>query len=525
MIIQGCEQVGDLVLRADVVVVGSGAGGAVVAQELAEVGLEVVVLEEGPHIDAKDYGRFRPSEALRRMARLAGSQVAVGIGDSPTVSLLSGRLVGGSSTMTGGVCFRIPPKVLDVWEKGQGIKGYSERDLEPAYEAVEREIGVREVPESLRSPGTRLFVEGAQKRGLTIKPLRRNAPACVGAARCNFGCPTQAKLSVDITYLKKASERGTRIYSDCLVEEILTDGGRARGVTGRLLNGREGTPGSRLEVHADTVVLCAGTLHTPKILARSRVGLRSKQLGRHLTLHPGYRVGAIFDQRIEGWRGALQSVYSDSLEDRGLTFNGIWVPPNLLAAALPGVGKEHADYLRRYPNIALFGAMVHDDGGGRLFNIPGREPLITYRLARRDKERMVEGMRVLAECFFAAGAREVLMPIFGLAPLKSPDELKRVQADIPARLFETVAFHPLGSARLGTDASRAVVAPSGETFDLPGLFVADGSLFPTSIGVNSQLPIMAVATKIAWGLRERLSAGRPASRTAHPSLGVASLGA
>lgn len=504
MIIEGRNETADLQLDAEVVVVGSGAGGAVVAKELAEAGLQVIVLEEGGHTPPEVYGRYRPTETLRNLARESGTTVAFGIGDTPLISLLMGRTVGGSSTMTGGVCFRIPGSVTDRWEKELGLKGWDEKSLEQAYLSVEREVNVQEVPVEMRSRSTHLFAEGARAKGIEIKSLRRNTRGCVGYARCNFGCPKHAKLAVDQTYLRKAVQHGARIYSDCLVDEVLIEGGKAVGVRGRLLNGPNGGPRNRVTVRAPTVVISAGTLHTPKILSRSGIARRSGELGKHVTLHPGFRVAALFDEEVQGWKGAEQSAFSDQFEHEGITLVGIWAPVNVLAAAMPGVARQHAALMREIPHLAIFGGMVHDDGGGRIWNVPGREPLLTYRMIRRDKERMFEGMRILAECFFEAGAKKVLLPVYGMQPLNSPDELKKIGPHIPAKQVECAAFHPLGSARMGLEPSKACIQPTGESFDVQNLFVADGSLFPTSIGVNSQLPIMTVATKIAWGIRDRL---------------------
>ena len=505
MITLGRDHVGDLSLSAEVVIVGSGAGGAVMAKELSEAGLEVLVLEEGGHTPPEVYSRYRPTQTLRHVARDGGTSVAVGLGDTPVISLLMGRTVGGSSVMTGGVCFRIPESVSDHWVKELKLEGYSTKVLEAAYRSVEKEVNVTEVPVEMRSRSTQLFAQGAEKRGgIEIKPLRRNTSNCLGAARCNFGCPTHAKLSVDVTYLKKALGKGTRIYADCLVEKIVEKDGRAAGVVGRVLNGRDGAPGGKLAVKAGTVVISAGTIHTPKILGRSGIGKRSGELGKRITLHPGFRVAAMFDTLVQGWKGSLQSAYSESLEKELLTLVGIWAPMNILAAALPGVGPEHQALVRRMDHLAIFGGMIHDEGGGRVYNIPGREPLLVYRMTPRDKQNLFKGMRILAECFFAAGAREILLPVFGMKPLKSPDELKIFDSHIPASKVECAAFHPLGSARMGVDPRSACISPTGESFDLPGLYVADGSLFPTSIGVNSQLPIMTVSTQIAWGLRDAL---------------------
>ncbi len=504
MIIQGRNETADLQLDADVVVVGSGAGGAVVAKELAEAGLQVIVLEEGGHTPPETYAKYRPTETLRNLARGAGTTAAFGIGDTPLISLLMGRTVGGSSTMTGGVCFRIPESVTHRWEKELGLAGWDEKGLEQAYLSVEREVNVQEVPVSMRSRSTNLFAEGSKRQGIEIKSLRRNTKDCVGYARCNFGCPKHAKLAVDQTFLRKAVAKGSRIYSDCLVERVLVKDGRAAGVEGRLLNGPDGGPRSRITVRAPTVVVSAGTLHTPKILARTGIAKRSGELGKHVTLHPGFRVAALFDEEVQGWKGAEQSAYSDQFEHDGITLVGIWAPVNILAAAMPGVGRQHAALMKEIPHLAIFGGMVHDEGGGRIWNVPGREPLLTYQMIRRDKERMFQGMRILAECFFAIGAKRVLLPVYGMQPLSSPDELKKIGPHIPARQVECAAFHPLGSARMGLEASKACIQPTGESFDVKNLYVADGSLFPTSIGVNSQLPIMTVATRVAWGIRERL---------------------
>lgn len=494
----------DVHLSCDVVVVGSGAGGAVVAAECSEAGLDVIVLEEGGHIEPDVYAKFRPSETLRHMGREAGTTAATPIGDSPMIGILAGRTVGGSSTMTGGVCFRVPELISDGWVKTQGLTDYSSEAMAPFYERVERAIRVKEVPVAMWSNSTVLFAKGAAKTGMEMKPFRRNTgDACEGWSRCNFGCPVKAKMSVDLSYLPRARARGARIYSDCKVERVRVRADRAAGIEARLLNGRGGRKGSRLTVDAKAVVISAGTMHTPLVLRRSGVGLGRGVLGRHLTLHPSFRIGALFDEEVRGWDGAMQAAWSDTYEDDGITVTGIFPPMNVLAAALPGVGPHLTGRVKKMGHIATFGGLVHDEGGGRIWGELKGEPFITYKLAPRDKQRMIRGTRLLAEAFFAVGAKEIYLPRFGVEPLTSPDQLKVLDEHFPARLFECIAFHPLGSARMAIHEKAGVVKPTGETWDLPGLWVADGSVFPTSIGVNSQLPIMAMATRIAFNLLDR----------------------
>jgi len=484
--------------RADVIVVGSGAGGAVAARELASEGRSVIVVEEGGYWGPEQYSVMTPSNMFRRMAREAALGTAVGIGDTPLIAVLAGKCVGGSSVLTGGVCFRIPEQVLVQWVRELGLAHMSPDALEPHFAAVERAMDVETVPAHMRSRSTELFVEGAAKLGIRMKPLRRNTRGCKGAARCNFGCPHFAKMSVDVSYLPEACAHGARILSDALVERILFTGRRATGVEGRFLD-ETGEPRVKFRIAADVVVVACGALHTPLLLRRS--GLRGRHLGRGLTLHPSVRVYGIFDERVDGWDGAFQSVYSDDFEHEGITLISAYGTPSLLAGGFPGVGREHRRFVHKIPNTAVFGAMIRDDGGGRVRRWISREPLVSYRLAARDGERMRRAMRILAEMAFAAGARQVILPVFGAPPVASTQELEALLARRPSlRRVECVAFHPLGSAKMSTDPSRGVVKPSGETWAADNLFVADGSVLPTSVGVNSQLPVMAVARQIARGI-------------------------
>jgi hypothetical protein len=242
-------------------------------------------------------------------------------------------------------------------------------------------------------------------------------------------------------------------------------------------------------------------LHTPLLLRRS--GLDSVHIGRHLTLHPAVRIGALFDEAVDGWDGALQSVYTDHYLDQGIWLNGVYSAVNVLAAAFPGVGREHRRLVKSLPNLAFFGGMVHDDGGGQVRRWLSREPLITYRMSPRDKGRLKRTIQILGSMAFAAGAREVLLPIFGMPTIRTPKELAFLEEDaLPASRIECMAFHPLGSAKMSASREAGVVKPTGETWDVDNLFVMDGSILPTSIGVNSQLPIMGVSRMLSRGLAD-----------------------
>ncbi len=498
MIVRGRDETKPLDLRADVVVVGSGAGGAIVARELARSGLSVVVLEEGGHYTPAQYGAMRPTESLRHLFRDVGLSVATGLGDTPLINVLAGRCFGGSSVLTGGVCFRIPDDVLHDWSTRLALSRVSPHDLGSHFEEVERDLHVQDVPTALRSRSTELFLEGADALGITMKPLRRNAPECRGASRCSFGCPSGAKKSVDVAVLPEALARGAIAVCDAFVSRVVLERGRARGVVGSLL-GEGGRAGPAFHVHTDKVVLCCGAQHTPLLLRRS--GISSPHLGRHLTLHPALRVGAIFDERVDGWDGAMQSVYSDHFARDGITLIGIYSTANVLVATLPGVGRDHRRLVEQLPHLAFFGAMIHDEGSGVVRRWLGREPLVTYRMTERDRGRLLRALHILGDMAFAAGAREVLLPIFGAPPVRSRAELAQAIASMPSmKNLECAAFHPLGSARMSATPGTGVVSREGAVWGTTGLFVADGSILPTSIGVNSQLPVMALALDIARGI-------------------------
>jgi choline dehydrogenase-like flavoprotein len=484
---------------ADVVIVGSGAGGAVVARELARDGRSVILLEEGGHYTPDEYGRMTPSQTMRRLGREAGLATAVGIGDTPLISVMAGKCVGGSSVLTGGVCFRIPEEVLHEWSTDLKLERMTPERLDPFFTDVEQRVHVETVPTYMRSRSTELFVEGAAKLGITMKSLRRNTHDCRGAARCNFGCPNRAKMSVDVSFLPDAFTAGARLFSDALVEKIEIAGGRATGVRGRFLDAETGEPRVPFVVRAKLVVVACGSLHTPVLLRRS--GVDHADIGRHLTLHPAFRVSAMFDEKVEGWDGSLQSVYSDHFLKDGITLVGVYSPVNVLAAAFPGVGKAFRRRAAQMPHLAVFGGMVHDDGGGQVRRWLSREPLVTYRMIARDKARVMRGIQILGRMAFAAGAREVMLPIFGTESFTKESDLDFLtERPPPGRRVECMAFHPLGSAKMSIDPRGGVVKPTGETWHVDNLVIADGSVLPTSIGVNSQLPVMGVAMMIARGI-------------------------
>jgi hypothetical protein len=250
------------------------------------------------------------------------------------------------------------------------------------------------------------------------------------------------------------------------------------------------------------VVLAAGAYCTPLLLARTGVGRQSSQVGKNLTLHPSFRMMARFDERVEGWKGALQSAFSNAYDHERINMNSLFIPPGVLAGTMPGVADVQAERAALIPHLAVFGGMIHDEGGGRVHHVLGQR-FITYRMSKADDAAISRVLRLTGETFFAAGAREVFLPVLGFDPCDA-DRFRSLDFDrLPRRRLECSSQHPLGTARMGVSPEHSVVDPDGKAWELDELYVADGSIMPTSLGVNPQESIMAMATRIAGKLRER----------------------
>lgn len=473
----------------DVVIVGSGAGGAAVARVLAERGLDVVVLEEGAYHDARDYDAD-PLAALPMLYRDGGLTFAEG---RPTIPLPVGRCVGGTTVINSGTCFRTPDDVLASWRDDFQI-GWA-TDLEGDFEALERDLNVRPVDPTTAGRNAEVCRTGAEAIGASHGPIARNAGdvQCCGA--CPTGCPLDAKQAAHVGELPRALAAGARVRAGARVVEVLPRNGRAAGVRCRVA-GREGSH----RVHARAVVLAAGALGTPRLLLRGGLARRSGPAGRHLRIHPACWVGARFAEPVRGWEGVMQSWYVDEWRDRGLFLEATFTPLPFAAHWLPGLGAELTRELERFAHLAVIGVHLSERSEGRV-RASGR---VTYSLSAEDAARLGFGIARAADLLFAAGAVEVYPQVHGLARLGRGEQARLEDRPPRPADLRLEAFHPLGTARMGADPGAAVVGPSGESHHVPGLWVADGALMPTSLKVNPMITIMACARHVARELAERL---------------------
>jgi choline dehydrogenase-like flavoprotein len=480
-------------LAADVAVVGSGAGGAAVAAELSKSGLKVVVLEEGRSFAPADLVS-KPSWAFRHL--YSGRGLMVGKG-KVLVPLVAGRAVGGSTFVNSAICFRAPDQVLREWERDFGSPWSPER-MAPLFAEVEKALEVHKIGPEIARKNSLVFKRGAEKLGLAGDFISRNAPGCVGCGVCQLGCPIGGKGSVDKNLLPTAIAQGAEVYSEVRVRDLLVEKGAVRGVTAEILDQGEVATGI-VHVDAPRVFLCAGALGTPQILQRNELCGGSGELGRNLHVHPGQPAAALFEEEIRYWDGVTQG-YFVHMEDAILeTFTGT---PELFWASLP-LGQMN---LRKLKHAASAGCMIRDRAQGSVrFQGDGRLPDIAYELADSDRTLFIKGAREMARIYFAAGAHTV-WPLMNptMEPSRSLDEaLAQLPDDLPAQKLNPYGSHPQGTCRMSADARRGVCKPTGETHEVQNLFVADGSLFPTALGVNPQITILALATGIARDLARR----------------------
>jgi choline dehydrogenase-like flavoprotein len=471
---------GGRIIDADVCVIGAGAGGAVVAAELAEGGASVVVLEQGPRHDADRFSA-RPLDMLARLYRDGGQTTTLG---TPPILLPLGRGLGGTTLVNSGTCFRTPPAVLERWQREFGLEALTEDALKPCFTRVEQALSIQQVTPELAGRNAAVARRGAEALGWSHGFLSRNARGCVGSGVCAFGCPTSAKQHVGITYIPRAEAAGAQILAGADVRHVLVERGEATGVEARLATG------GRVHVRARTVVVAAGTIHTPLLLARSGLGRASGELGRNLALHPATGAFALMDELVDMAKGVPQSFYVDEFASEGVMFEGVAGPPSYAAMSLPLSGRRHAAAMASYRNLAMFGLMVSDSSRGSVRSLAGR-PVIRYELVEEDVARFRTGLRRMEELFRAAGAREVYLPLpSGVAPERAR-----------ARDLKLMAFHPLGTARMDARGPRhGVLDADGRVHGTEGVYVCDGSAVPSSLGVNPQITIMTLATRLAHHL-------------------------
>ena len=489
----------DAILYADVVVVGSGAGGGVVAGELSAAGLDVIILEKGDYYAEPDFNRYE-LDSTERMFENRGLLTNKDL----SMLILAGSTLGGGTTINWAASFRTPKYVLDEWQDQYGLAQFTTDDYQLAMNAVSKRINVS-TDYCEANPQNAALETGAKELGLSYGVAPRNVKNCEECGFCNFGCPYGAKQSTLKTYLQDAYDAGSRIIVRTYVDKVLVENGKAVGVQASVTD-RDGNI-HKVVIHAKTVVSSAGSLHTPALLKRS--GLGNNHIGNNLHLHPTTVTYGIYNNPIQGWYGPIISRYVDSFKNQdgqgyGATLETAPIHPGLGALSLSWKsGRQHKQTMSQLSHLGNTIILTRDYFGGRVDINKQGNPIVRYTLNQYDAQHMMRGILESIRIHEAAGAEEIG------APFAMPLTWRRETQDIEDYLinvgnmellpnnFALYSAHQMSSCRMAATPRLGAVAPNGETFEVKGLYVADGSVLPTASGVNPMLTIMSTAYMIA----------------------------
>lgn len=496
----------------DVVIIGSGAGAGITADLLSASGLDVLIVEEGPLRSSRDFKQMESEAYPSLYQESAGRKTA-----DKAINILQGRCVGGSTTVNWTSSFRTPPSTLEYWRKNFALREMGVDEMAPWFEQAERRLHIApwEVAPNLNNDLLRI---GAQKLGIPSAGIRRNVKGCWNLGSCGMGCPTNAKQSMLVTTVPAALDRGARLWVQTRAQSLVLANGKAQALLCQPL-GNDGRPmGGEVRVVARHYVVSGGAINTPALLLRSSVPDPHQHLGRRTFLHPVVMSAGTFEQRVEAWAGAPQTVYTDHFLHVGPIDGPIGykleappLHPVIFSSTLTGFGLDQAQLLKKYPNTHVLLALLRDgfheeSQGGRVSLRSDGSPLLDYPLTAYVMEGARRAMLSMAELQFAAGAREVL-PVHEMAsPYTSWAQARAAIQSLPMKPLSTrvVSAHVMGGCAMAGEERMGVVRPDGVHWQLDNVSVHDGSLFPTSIGANPQLSIYGLVNRLAHGLAKRL---------------------
>ncbi len=487
-----------LVLSTSVVVVGSGAGGSVVARELAAGGLDVVLVEAGrfwrPHLD------FTQREETMNPALMYHSGARATKDQSLLIS--HGKGVGGSTVHN--ICLSVDPPsgIIDRWQDEFGYP-YSHSELQPYVQRVHQHLGINQVHESQLNENNRILQRGSDRLGWHGFVPKHNRIGCLECGFCEVGCAFNRKQSALITYVPRFVRDGGRLVADTVIDKIVHDGSKVLGVQGTMRNSRGGS--RKVEIRAKTVVASGGAVLSPVLLQNSGIPDPDNVVGKTFRTHPAVPVGGFFKQEVHGWKGIPQTYLVDEFADflrtgyGGFMIFPIFGHPGQTGALVPGAGSVYTGRIQKYKHLAAVAPMIHDETMGEVYAGKDGQPVVDYFPNQADQQELIRGVQKSVELLLAAGAEEVFVPYLD-QPLLVRDRKSMAQIasrGIPKNNIALNAVHPMGSIRFAADPKQGAIRFSGEHRYMKNRFVADASLFPTSIGTAPTVSIMTVSAMVA----------------------------
>ncbi|MES2898777.1 MAG: GMC family oxidoreductase [Pseudomonadota bacterium] len=519
-VFDGASMEQDRTIEADVVIVGSGAGGGVTAEILALAGLNVLIVEEGALKSSKDF-KMREADAYPTLYQESAARKT----RDKSINILQGRTVGGSTTVNWTSSFRTPTPTLDYWQKQFGLSGYSAEALAPWFLMMEQRLNVSTW---LTPPNENndLLKRGAAKLGIPAAAIMRNVKGCWNLGYCGMGCPTNAKQSMLVTTIPSALNNKATLLTRTRAQQFVFKGDKVDSLVCQALDATGIAPTGRIvTLRARHFVVAGGAINSPALLLRSGATDPSGMLGKRTFLHPTVISAGIFEQRVDGFAGAPQTIYSDHFLDTqaidgpmGYKLEAPPLHPLLLSTTMAGFGQAHAKTMSQFPHVHGLLALLRDgfheqSQGGRVLLAGDGSPVLDYPISSFVWDGVRRALLSMAEIQFAAGAKSVQPVHEHAAEYRSWSAAKAAigALDYKEHITRVVSAHVMGGCAMSGDAGKAVVSPAGRYHGVTNLSVHDGSLFPTSIGANPQLSIYGISARLASGLAQDLT-GRPAPR-------------
>lgn len=483
-------------IQVDICIVGSGAGGSAVAEQASHSGQSVLVLEAGSYLTPKDFNQ-REDEMYAELFWEKGGRANA----DQSIQLIQGRGVGGSTIHNLNLCKRIPEIIRLQWREQYGLKYLTPEVWERLYNAVEKQLCVSQMDEKTHlNVNNTLFKEGCERLGYQGGMLSHNRRNCIGAGFCVLGCSFNSKMNALRVLIPEAVKNGVQVLANCIAVSLEMDSKKVKKLYARIQDPKSLALSHSVTIEAKKFCLSAGGTQSCALLLRSKASDPYHHLGKNLFIHPGVVVAGLFpDRLVEGWKGIPQSYEcTHFLQFEKHAPQRVWLisafaHPIGTASLLPGFGAEHRELMKKLPHIGVVSAMIHDESSGFLQASGETGIHFTYWPKPDEYAQYHLGLKEAAKILFAAGAEEVLVPYSPLLRLKSVKELAKIEqlAIAPHRLPIT-AVHPMGTLWMGDDPSHSVTDSTGRYHHLENLYIADTSLFPTSIGVPPQISAYAL---------------------------------
>lgn len=499
-------------ISCDVAIVGSGAGAGITAEILTRAGLRVVLVEEGPLRSSRDFNQ-REAEAYPALYQESAARKTA----DKAINILQGRCVGGSTTVNWTSSFRTPASTLAYWRDHFGLNAFDEATLAPYFAQAEKRLNISEW-QAAPNENNELLRRGAAKLGIPVASIRRNVKGCWNLGSCGLGCPTNAKQSMLVTTIPAALEGGATLLVETRAERFELAHGRVTALSAQPVRANGVAVGTATRIMARHYVLAAGAINSPAVLLRSEAPDPHGRLGSRTFLHPVVMSAAQMPQKVEGWQGAPQTIYTDHfLETQpidgpiGFKLEAPPLHPVIFASSVAGFGAAQAQLLQDFPRTHVLLALLRDgfheqSAGGQVKLRGDGSAALDYPLTGFVMDGARRALHTMAQIQFAAGAQRVL-PVHEMAqPYAAWGDAERAIAQLPMKplLAKVVSAHVMGGCGMAAGERQGVVRPDGTHWQIDNLSVHDGSIFPTSIGANPQLSIYGIVNKLAQGLAHRL---------------------